>query len=236
MRPKCFQRTRIEHALIEDDLSRTTDAALDYTIEPISAKEAADFIRRYEYLGTPGRSWARYGARTKQGELAGVEIFGRPIPMADNEIVLERGGCTLWAQPHAASWLIPKVVTMAARDHGWTIFYAYADPAAGELGTIYQSCNWMYLGQGSPNRLIGGKPRLREYFTDGKVTITERRWRQMGYNVADADLLGWRRIMVPPKHRYAHVEVWATDERGRLRHDKRAERALRATFKPLPYP
>ena len=114
---------------------------------------------------------------------------------------------------------------------GWQVFFAYADPAAGEVGKIYQACNWLYLGQGSPGRTIGGKPRLREYFTDGKTTITERAYRKRGLCIADADLLGWQRIIVPPKHRYAHVEIW---ENGR--HMKAAERALRATFKPLPPP
>jgi hypothetical protein len=143
--------------------------------------------------------------------------------MAPNEIVLERGACTLWSAPNTASWFIPKAVTMAAQDRGWQIFYAYADPAAGEVGTIYRACSWTYLGQGSPGR----RSRPREYYQrGGERPITERAFRKRGYILADMDLLGWRRIMVPPKHRYAHVEIWRNGY-----HDKRAERALSIRLK-----
>jgi hypothetical protein len=36
-----------------------------YSIEAIAPGEAAEFIRRYEYLGTPGHPLARYGARAR---------------------------------------------------------------------------------------------------------------------------------------------------------------------------
>jgi hypothetical protein len=49
-----------------------------------------------------------------------------------------------WAHPHAASRLIAHAVKFAAADFGWRVFLAYADMAAGEVGTVYQACNWLY--------------------------------------------------------------------------------------------
>jgi hypothetical protein len=238
MRDQCAQFNAAMSAWLEDDMSRPDDVHPDYTIGPISADEARTFIKKYEYLQTVGRSWYRVGARNAAGELASVACFGRPRPMADNEIVLERGGSPIWAAPNAASWFIGRAVTLAAQAKGWQIFYGFADPAAGEVGGVYRACSWMYLGQGSPGRTIGGKPRDRELFRqgDGHPWISERRYRQMGYRLADADLLGWERKFVPAKHVFAHIEVWGRDDRDRLRRDKKAERALRAAFNPLPYP
>ena len=44
--------------------------------------------------------------------------------------------------------MISRACKLAAADHGWKIFYAYADPKAGEIGTVYQAANWVYLGVG----------------------------------------------------------------------------------------
>jgi hypothetical protein len=220
--------------MIEDDLTRDPDARLDYSIEAISQKEAADFIRRFEYLGTVGRCHARYGARNANGELAAVAIFGKPVPMPPHTITLERGACAPWAHRHCASWFIPRAVRLAAQQHGWHTFIAYADPEAGELGTVYQAAGWLYVGQ-TPHRLIGGKPRSREYFRlfgDGPW-ITERAFRKRGFVLADMDLLGWERRYRAPKHKYVHVEgTWSAGSGPR-----RSElKMLRAAFKPLPYP
>jgi hypothetical protein len=230
---KCHQFEQRERAMIEDDLSREQDTELDYKIEAISPADAATFIRRYEYLGTVGRNRGRYGALNTAGELAAVAVFGSAAPMPAGTITLERGACAPWAHPHCASWFIPRAVRRAAQDHGWHTFIAFADPEAHEVGVVYQASNWKYLGQ-SPGRLVGGRPRLREYFTDGKVTITERAYRLRGLAVGDMDLLGWRRIFREPKHKYGWIEgTWTRDERGRLRGPRRSEiRALWAQMAP----
>ena len=45
--------------------------------------------------------------------------------------------------------MISNACKLAAKEFGWRIFYAYADPTAGEIGTVYQACNWLYLGIGA---------------------------------------------------------------------------------------
>jgi hypothetical protein len=54
-----------------------------------------------------------------------------------------------YAPRNAASYLISRACRLAQREHGWTVFYAYADPDAGEIGTIYQALGWDYIGQGA---------------------------------------------------------------------------------------
>lgn len=47
---------------------------------------------------------------------------------------LARGACVHWAHPHAASHLIAKACKPAHQQFGWSVFFAYADPMAGEIG------------------------------------------------------------------------------------------------------
>lgn len=185
---KCHQR------IMRDTEAKTNPRAqgttLDYRVEAIDKREAAAFIKRYEYLKTVGRSIAHYGVRDIMGELVAVAIFGTPSKMPDGVIVLERGAWASWAHPHTASWFIPRAVKQAHMDHGWKIFCAYADPSAGEIGTVYQAANWIYTGQ-TPERTIKGAPRPRDYFqsaADGRV-ISDKAFYKRGLTFDDV-LLG----------------------------------------------
>ena len=220
----CYQKIkRDEEARANPRPQYTT---IDYHIEAISAREAADFIKRVEFLGTTGRSLARYGARNSADELVAVAIFGTPSKFADARVIaLERGACAHWAHPHTASWFIPRAVKMAAADHGWKIFHLYCDPSAGEVGVVFQACNWIYTGQ-TPTRTVNGAPRPRDYFTDGKVTISDKAFYRRGLTMADVKSGAWRRVPKPAKFRYVWIEGPTSRER----------RALAARFTALPYP
>ena len=65
-------------------------------------------------------------------------------------------------------------VKLAHKEHGWEIFYAYADPEAGEIGTVYQASNWKYLG---PSR--AGRDREKLVRPNGHV-VDERQLRSGG--------------------------------------------------------
>ena len=150
----CHQRR------IRDELAasqpRPTLTSLDACrVEPISRREAASFIVQYEWLGNCGKPSLCVGARAPGGDLFGVACFGNGVGAdvrarlgGGAAICLERGACAHWAHPHASSWLITRACKLAATTAGWRVFYAYSDPAAGEIGTVYQACNWLYLGQG----------------------------------------------------------------------------------------
>lgn len=203
-------------------------------VERITRDDAESIILRYEWLGTMGRGLASYGLRTADGDLLGTAVFGWPSSVQSRDIcgqenrhlavALERGACVHYAPTNAASFLISHAVKLAAADHGWRIFYAYADPEAGEIGTVYQACNWLYIGQG-----VGRTPgRLREDWRlpDGQV-LSSRSLRHRKMKRQDALDAGWVPVYKHPKHKYVHFEG-----------DKRERASLLAALRypPQPYP
>jgi hypothetical protein len=203
-------------------------------VEPITTEQAKTIILKYEWLGTMGRSVATYGLIAKDGELLGAAVFGWPsavqsrdicgVENRDLAVCLERGACVHYAPSNAASFLIANSVKQAAHDHGWRIFYAYADPEAGEIGTVYQACNWLYIGQG-----VGRTPgRFREDWVlpCGKV-LSSRSLRHRKMKRGDALQAGWKPVYKYPKHKYVHFEGTKIERRELLK-------ALR--YPPKTYP
>lgn len=181
-------------------------------VAPIPFTEAKAFILRHEWLGSmPPVTRAGYGLRTPEGELAGVVVFATgPSPESgdlcgrehrDKAVCLARGACAHWAHPHAASFLIARACKAARKDHGWTVFYAYTDATAGEVGTVYQACNWLYLGTGTGR--TEGRWRWRFYDRRAGRWFAER-----GLRRPHAD---WIAERTPDKGRYA----WLADCRLR---------------------
>jgi len=178
------------------------------TVERIDTATARLLILRYEWLGTLGRPRACYGLYSREGDLMGAVTFGNPAgngarqlcgpEWRDQVIALERGACVHWAPRNAATFLLRRAVRLAHRDFGWSIFLAYADPSAGEIGTIYQASNWFYIGTGRQ-----GRARDRFMRPDGRV-VDERMLRHGGLRLAD--VVGWRRVSAPAKHRYVWFE------------------------------
>jgi hypothetical protein len=196
---KAHQRIIRERAAQQDP--REPLASLDgCTVAEVTRRDAARIILRYEWLGTMGRARVWYGLRAPHGELLGVVGFGGTAPQDLREaVVLERGACVHFAPRNAGSFLIRRAVRLAHREHGWSTFVAYADPDAGEIGTVYQACGWSYTGQ-------GGRPnaRKRDQFVrpDGR-RVDERMLRHLGLKLADVP---WRRVQTAAKHRYVWVE------------------------------
>ena len=131
--------------------------------------EIRQFIERHEWLGTlPNRPTHRFVARTKEHDLlAGVIIMAVPNTFSgllgkdrvdwdkvqmmpcDLEKLVSRGACISWSPKNLASWLIMRSIHWMVKNTSFRLFTAYSDPEAKELGTVYQACNWMYLGCGS---------------------------------------------------------------------------------------
>jgi hypothetical protein len=124
MREVCFQREMPDAEAVADP--RPQDGgSIDYEIEEIGADEAAEFIRRYEWLGTVDHPAARYCARNEFNEVAAVAILSAPANLQaagicrvldpknltdedrayiETVVCLERRACARWAHRHAASW------------------------------------------------------------------------------------------------------------------------------------
>lgn len=135
----------------------------------ISYDKAKELILKYEWLGTMGSTERSFGL-ILDGELAGVVCFGKTggtdtaksvcgEEWAQYVVTLCRGACAHWAHPHAASHLISAACRQMANSARTTksgkvippsyIFVAYSDSDAGEIGTVYQACNWLYCGKTS---------------------------------------------------------------------------------------
>lgn len=169
---KCYQRLiRDQQAAI---FQRPVLASLEgASVKPVSYEEARSIILHYEWLKNMGTTQEAYGLFQK-GELLGVVCFGRTAgtnvftgvcgeQYADQVIVLCRGACVHWAHPHSGSFLISRACKLVSTMWNYNIIIAYSDPEAGEIGTIYQACGWLYCGMTSATeKFDNGDGKLRD--------------------------------------------------------------------------
>ncbi len=212
-------------------------------IKPISYHSAKAIILDYEWLGNMGTTEFAYGIFWEDS-LAGTVCFGRTggtrvyssvcgPQYTQHAITLCRGACVHWAHPHAASKLISSACR-AMVEHGYNIFIAYSDPDAGEIGTVYQACNWIYCGMTSATekfetpsgevkdgRLVSAYTRDRRNGTmKYRCTRAEQKQQMLGQ--------GYRFFKGNPKHRYVHIVA-----RSR-REEKQIRSSLQWAVKPYP--
>ncbi len=104
---------------------------------------------------------------------------------------------------------------MASEEHGWKIFYAYADPEAGESGVIYSSLNWL--------RVSDTRATENYVLPDGEV-ISERTARHRKTTRAALIEAGAQIVKRPGKRKFVHFEG-----------DRRERRALRQVLRYQDY-
>ena len=140
------------------------------------------------------------------------------IENRDKAICLERGACVWWAHPHSASKLISFATNDMSKNTKYRIFFAYSDEDAGEIGTVYQACNWLYLGRmasgGSQNKLITPEGKMKdsrhimEYAKKYKKDVRDR---------TEARVIlhqnGWASKKTKPKSKYVIVKGNKTEVR-----------------------
>jgi len=185
--------------------------------------------------------------------LAGVACFGRTAGTRTAASIcgeeyahlvktLNRGACVHWAHRYSASFLDGLACRMMV-EKGYHIFVAYADPAANEIGTIYQSLGWHYCGTvtGSSSFIWTGKPIAKDpywgTFKDGKLH-DER-------NIQHSTRRGYRLECSRSEKRLRMVEEGFEFLKSQPRHryvgfygDKKTVATLRAAlkWKTFPYP
>lgn len=220
---------------------RTLRSLRGCIVGQVETSEARALIRRYEWLGDLGATTSKcFGLWSEEDELLGAIAFGNtigaapPFAGAGPARCLSRGACVHWAPRNAASFLIRHATKLSFRADGIGVFVAYADPTAGEIGTVYQAVGWTYLGTTGAHpiwltpsgRVIRDRSlRLRkrgtverEAYADNLAlseTLAPR-------NLTEKEALaqGWTKLVDPPKHRY----VWAEPGSGVV------------VPPPLPYP
>lgn len=128
-------------------------------VKRIDYETARNLVLANEYLGSMGsteKAFALYFGPY----IAGVACFGRTagtnvatsicgFEHADKVITICRGCCCWWAHPHSGSFLLSAACREMTK-LGYHLFVAYSDPTAGELGVLYQACNFLYCGTTNP--------------------------------------------------------------------------------------
>ena len=184
-------------------------------VRPVSRRLAEQIILKYEWLGAMAQTGYHYGIFFGE-QCAGVCCYAagaatggvnshKPFRIRSDELaILARGACVHWAPPGTNSKLVAWSCRLFAEDVRCKIVVAYADTDAGEIGTIYQACNWVYIGKGaSTNQWIA--PTGRIY--DQKLPYDLKR-SQGGTRAQFVTRLreaGWTEQASNPKHRYVYV-------------------------------
>lgn len=216
-----------------------------------------DFIKRHEWLGNLSQFTTHWAGCYFGDILAGAILFNVPNSfsklLGDNtphiERLISRGACISWSPKNLASSFLMWCINKMASTTDFKLFTAYSDPQAMELGTIYQACNFYYLGQSSgtaaryvnpytgklvSDRFFRQKTAYRKYckelgieWQSNWMHPTGMCWNNMP---KDTEILLRKyskqkqkeatKTIVPAKHKYAYVQ-------GK---DRRETMKLRALF------
>jgi len=123
-------------------------------VKPVSVATAKKIVEEYEWLGCmPAISWYCFGIYF-ENTCGGVVVFspeyienlGRwdKYDYTGKLILLSRGVCLHWTPTNTGSKLIMTAIKMLPEKY--KIVTATTDHLAGEIGTIYQACNFYYVG------------------------------------------------------------------------------------------
>lgn len=155
----------------------------DFTFKEVTDKKERvklkEFIERHEWLGNLSQFTTHWFAAYHKDILAGVILFNMPNSFSKMlgedtkylERLISRGACISWSPKNLASSFLMWCIKYMVKNTQYRLFTAYSDPTAKELGTIYQACNFYYLGQNS-----GTTTRYINPYT-GKV-VSDRFFRQ----------------------------------------------------------
>jgi len=161
-------------------------------IREISFNTAKNVIEKYEWLGCmPAVSLYYYGLYFED-VLGGVVVYSPDYienlgewdkyGYTDKIILLSRGVCLHWTPKNSASFLI--MGSMKMLPDKYKVVTATIDRAAGEIGTIYQSCNFHYAGTMSTKQ---GAMRVG-YKINGKILGSRSLRAKIGTD-AEADVM-----------------------------------------------
>jgi len=213
----CWQKQRRDRYLAEGvppvphlDVKRAI-------VRPISRAQAEQVILKYEWLGTMSPTSLHFGI-FYGNYCAGVTCVGFGASMAGayhadqfgigtgDLLTLARGACAHWAPSHSNSKLIGWTCRMVgARGK---LMWATCDTDAGEIGTIYQACNFVYIGASdgvtrADREIVAPSGRVYNQRSIGGWAKT----RKVRYESMKGALLdnGWSFQPGNPKHRYVYL-------------------------------
>ncbi|MAZ46915.1 MAG: hypothetical protein CME65_00035 [Halobacteriovoraceae bacterium] len=150
--------------------------------DQITCKRIKHFIEKHEWLGKmPHRPTHRFIA-TYKGQIAGVIVMATPNTFShllgkenrDKEKLISRGACISWSPKNLGSALLMFSIRWMVKHTNFRFFTGYSDTEAKELGTIYQACNFTYLGKNS-----GGRAEYFDPFNPEKEWFSDRQFRRV---------------------------------------------------------
>lgn len=123
-------------------------------VRPVEFNTARKIIEEYEWLGCmPAVNWYYFGIFF-DGFCGGVVVYGPEYienlgrwdkyDYTGKIILLSRGVCIHWTPINTASKLISESMKMLPKEY--KVVTATTDHLAGEIGIIYQACNFYYVG------------------------------------------------------------------------------------------
>lgn len=171
---------RLEHAKQEQSNPYWLELDLtlsNCTVKQIPIKDAKPIIQKYEWLGTMAAvNKFAYGIFFKhkktQEEICGGVVTFSPeynenlgtwdkYGYTGKILLLSRGVCLHWCPINTNSKLIMAAIKLLPIQY--EIITCTTDHNAGEIGTIYQACNFHYVGSmndSNPNVKTKGKNRF----------------------------------------------------------------------------
>jgi len=224
-----------ESGMSEKDVQGLCIADFNFAFIPKEDKqgcqEIKEFIERHEWLGKmPNRPTHRFTARLrKNGILAGVVVMSTPNAFSyllgkesrDKEKLIARGASISWSPKNMGSWLIMTAIRWMVANTEFRYFTAYSDPEAKELGTIYQACNFAYLGQtsGTSSQYLDPQHPEKGWFSDREFRKKSKYYRYAAeIGISKETWSGWMKRyspdwnLVPPE-----VKVKVKEQERRYR-------------------
>jgi len=170
---------------------KVSDFQIQY--ETQAFEEVKNFIERHEWLGRVSLYPTHIFTARYKGMLAGVVIMDMPSVFSKMlgettrkiERLISRGACISWSPKNLGSSLIMFAIKWMVKNTDYRLFVAYSDVEAKELGTMYQACNFFYLGKKS-----GAK---KQYKTETGRWVSDRyfRARSVYKKLAKNDGIKW---------------------------------------------
>lgn len=161
-------------SMAEMNSLRVKDFTFKIVTDPEEKKRLKQFIEKHEWLGTLSQYTTHWFAAYYNEKLAGVILMNMPNAFSkllgedtkNLERLISRGACISWSPKTLASAFLMWCINYMVQNTQYRVFTAYSDPSAKELGTIYQACNFLYLGQksGAVDRYIN--PYTGKYVSD----------------------------------------------------------------------
>lgn len=202
-KPWCYQYQKRLDTLQEDmekygwsqeDINNISldDFVFSYIDSTNEKKEATEFIKRYEWLGTIGSFPTHWFTARYNGILGGVIIMGMPNAFSkllgeetkNLERLIARGASASWCPFNLGSKFLMWAMKWMVENTRYRLFTCYSDPQAKEVGSIYQGLNFFYLGQGS-----GTTVRCINPYNQEKI-VTDRAFRARSFYKRYAKDLG----------------------------------------------